>query len=485
VSFTYDNDGLLTGAGAMTISRDPTTGFVTGSTLGSINESHTYTAFGEEKTYTVSSGGTTLYSVDYGTRDQLGSIVTKTETVLGETHTFVYGYDSRNRLSDVTKDGVPIAHYDYDANGNRLTAPGLTASPVYDAQDRLTAYGACTYSYKPDGSLQTKTCPDGTTTYDYDSFGNLRNVVLPDGTHIEYLIDGQNRRVGKKVCGTTINVSCPVASLVEGFVYRSQFQPSAWLNGDGSVRATFVYGLKINVPEYMVHGSATYRLVTDHIGSVRLVIDMATGAVVERIDSDEFGNVLTDSAPGTQPFGFAGGLYDRDDALVRLGARDYGPSIGRWTSKDPILFNGGSASVYVYVRNDPLNFSDPTGLCFGETFNATFAFNLNTMNHLAFSFPTGVTRFGLGFLTAGATARTFGTVTLGQAIRSVFSPGLGPPGIATLGRIEGTIGSLALNTTLNSIAVAGALEIGFVIGSAADALGQALADGEPCRNGCK
>jgi len=34
----------------------------------------------------------------------------------------------------------------------------------------------------------------------------------------------------------------------------------------------------------------------------------ATGAVVERIDWDEFGNVLSDTAPGGQPFGFAGGL---------------------------------------------------------------------------------------------------------------------------------------------------------------------------------
>jgi RHS repeat-associated protein len=362
VSFTYDNDALLTGAGAMTITRDPTTGFVTGSTLGSINESHTYTVFGEEKTYTVTSGGATIYSVDYGTRDALGRIVTKTETVLGETHAFVYGYDSRNRLSDVTKDGVAIAHYDYDGNGNRVTAPGLTASPAYDAQDRLTAYGACTYSYKPDGSLQTKTCPDGMTTYDYDSFGNLRNVLLPNGTHLEYVIDGQYRRIGKKVCGTAINVSCSAGSLVEGFVYRSELQPAAWLNGDGSVKATFVYGLKRNMPEYMVKGAATYRLVVDQLGSVRLVVDMSTGAVIERIDRDEFGNLLTDTAPSAQPFGLAGGLWDADIGLVKFGARDYDPKSGTWTTKDPLRFSGGHAYLYGYVGADPVNNFDPTGL---------------------------------------------------------------------------------------------------------------------------
>jgi len=41
--------------------------------------------------------------------------------------------------------------------------------------------------------------------------------------------------------------------------------------------------------------------------------------------------------------------------LVRFGARDYDPSVGRWTSKDPILFDGGQANLYVYVNNDPVN----------------------------------------------------------------------------------------------------------------------------------
>jgi len=47
---------------------------------------------------------------------------------------------------------------------------------------------------------------------------------------------------------------------------------------------------------------------------------------------------------------------------VTLGARDYDPSVGRWISKDPILFGGGQANLYTYVGNDPINFLDPTGL---------------------------------------------------------------------------------------------------------------------------
>ncbi len=47
----------------------------------------------------------------------------------------------------------------------------------------------------------------------------------------------------------------------------------------------------------------------------------STGGVAQRMDFDECGNALTDSAPGFQPFGFGGGLRDLDTGLVRFGAR--------------------------------------------------------------------------------------------------------------------------------------------------------------------
>ncbi len=75
-----------------------------------------------------------------------------------------------------------------------------------------------------------------------------------------------------------------------------------------------------------------------------------------------FGNVLGDTNPDFQPFGFAGGLYDQHIKLVRLGTRDYDPETGRWTAKDAIGFRGGWANFYDYVGGDPINFIDPDGL---------------------------------------------------------------------------------------------------------------------------
>jgi RHS repeat-associated protein len=108
----------------------------------------------------------------------------------------------------------------------------------------------------------------------------------------------------------------------------------------------------------------TYRIITDHLGSPRLVIDAVTGQIVQRMAYDVFGRVIFDDNPGFQPFGFAGGLYDPDTKLTRFGARDYDAETGRWTAKDPILFNGGDANLYGYVLNNPVNWLDLWGLEF-------------------------------------------------------------------------------------------------------------------------
>ena len=117
-----------------------------------------------------------------------------------------------------------------------------------------------------------------------------------------------------------------------------------------------------NSPDYMIKNNVSYRIISDERGSVRLVVNAADGTVAQRLDYDVWGNVTLDTAPGFQPFGFAGGIYDSVTGLVRFGARDYDPTTGRWRAKDPILFNGGQANLYVYAGNDPVNRIDPLGL---------------------------------------------------------------------------------------------------------------------------
>jgi RHS repeat-associated protein len=353
ITFQYDPDSLLTGAGTLTLSRSPQHGLLTGTTLGQMTDSYTYSPFGELETYQASYSGSPLLNVQY-TRDALGRITQKTETVGGVTTTTVYDYDQAGRLANVTQDGTFAAHYEYDGNGNRVsvTRPGTgTVSGTYDAQDRLTTYGAVTYSYSANGDLQTATSGSEVTTYSYDVFGNLVSVGLPNGNQIEYVVDGQNRRIGKKVKGT----------LTQGFLYSGQVRPVAELDGAGTIVSRFVYGTKINVPEYMVKDGVTYRIFTDHLGSPRLVVNTADGSIAQRLDYDEFGQITQDTAPGFQPFAFAGGLYDSDTKLVRFGARDYDAFSGRWTAKDPTRFRGLDTNLFGYAFTDPINLTDSTG----------------------------------------------------------------------------------------------------------------------------
>jgi RHS repeat-associated protein len=62
------------------------------------------------------------------------------------------------------------------------------------------------------------------------------------------------------------------------------------------------------------------------------------------------------------PFGFAGGLHDRDLGFVRFGWRDYDTNTGRWTAPDPIGDSGGDSDWYGYCLDDPVNGVDPLGL---------------------------------------------------------------------------------------------------------------------------
>ncbi|MCP4347172.1 MAG: RHS repeat-associated core domain-containing protein [Desulfobacterales bacterium] len=115
------------------------------------------------------------------------------------------------------------------------------------------------------------------------------------------------------------------------------------------------------MPVTMTADSSVYYLTYDQVGSLRVVTD-ASGTVVKKTDYDSFGNIYSDSNSTFEvPFGFAGGLHDRDTGLVRFGYRDYDPDTGRWTAKDPIRFAGGDTDLYGYCLNDPINFIDPRG----------------------------------------------------------------------------------------------------------------------------
>ncbi len=349
VFFAYDNDGLLTSAGFLALTRDPVNGFATAAGILGLAETSTFDTFGAPETFAATFGGANSFSVNY-TRDALGRITQAVETIgASAADTFEYSYDTAGRVITFKKNGATQNNYTYDGNGNRLTSGAETAT--YDAQDRLTQRGATAYTYTPAGFLATKTGAGGTTTYTYNAAGDLLTVALPGGTTIDYIIDGLARRIGKKVNGAA----------TQGFLYRDDLRVVAELDGANALVSRFVYADREHTPAYMLKGGGVFRFICDPRGSVRLVVNASTGAVAQRLDYDAYGRVLTDTAPGFQPFGFAGGLYDSATGLVHFGERDYDADAGRFTAKDPVLFTSGETNLYAYVFGDPVNRIDPEG----------------------------------------------------------------------------------------------------------------------------
>src|SRR6185436_10359240 len=193
-------------------------------------------------------------------------------------------------------------------------------------------------------------------------------------------------------------------------------------------------------PEFMLRGGVPFRFVKDHVGSVRLVVNAATSVVAQRLDYDEFGKVLQDTAPGFQPFGFAGGLYDPDTSLVHFGARDYDAEIGRWVNKDPTGFEGGS-NFYAYCGDDPINNVDPTGTVIKGNYGNDSRVMMNASSWLADNAGREWNRGNY------ATAVLDGSAGLATMFMGVLSmPGMefagGPMGIVTkveAAAVEGTI----------------------------------------------
>jgi RHS repeat-associated protein len=359
VSFTYDADGLLNSAGALTITRSPGRFLVSGTTLSSVTTASEYDGYGGIRTLSTNYAGNPIANIQFN-RDSSGRIVRAIEQFLGVATTLTYQYDSVGRLITAMRDGTLEGTYEYDANGNRTRAimPSGVVIGTYDARDRLVTYGSASYGYTPDGLLSHRALGSDTTKYRFAALGELLQVQLPNGTTVDYVVDARGRRIGKKVNGT----------VTRGWLYNGAINIVAELDAQGQVVSRFVYAAASevsSVPKYMVRDGRTYRFIADQLGSVRLVIDAASGEIVQQLAYDAFGRVLSNTNPGFQPFGFAGGLYDDDTRLAHFGAREYDAAVGRWISRDPLLFDGGNDNLYAYVGSDPVNQRDPLGLIAG------------------------------------------------------------------------------------------------------------------------
>ncbi len=429
VSFTYDDDDEIVSATGnqqtLTVDYDSDTGIVASTTLGAVATSYAANAFGEVTDLNAIVKGKQTFSQALE-RDSLGRITHITENVAAVTTDVDFTYDPAGHLETVARGGV-ITKYLYDETGNRtsIEVDGVeTAAAKYDAQDRIQGHGAFQFEQTENGELLRRSRGNEALELSYDGLGNLLTAVASDAKTaktVDYTMDGFGRRVGKQIGG----------KFARAWLYVDALHPVAEITAAG-VFTHFVY-IGGGAPTFMLRAGVPFRLLKDQLGSVRLVVNATTGAVAQRLDYDEFGRVLVDTAPGFQPFGFAGGLYDADTGLVRFGARDYDAEIGRWVSKDPIGFDGGP-NLYAYCGSDPINNVDASGTMISSRIGEDSRL---LSNATAWLFQNAGNEFSNGNIGTGLLDGAAGVATGISAILSF--PGMefvgGPMGVITKGEV--------------------------------------------------
>ena len=222
------------------------------------------------------------------------------------------------------------------------TAASVTYTP--NTLDQYTAIGGATPTYDGNGNLTF----DGTTTYTYDAENRLLTVSVGGTTIATYAYDALGRRKSQTVSGTTT-------------IHVTDADNNALLDyasTGGAVQQWYAWGQDTNTLLNQVNAAAGTRatLIADSLGSIIGSLASNTGTLT-KAGFQTYG-VSTSTANNT--FGYTGsriavgGLYD-------MRARFYSPTIGRFLSTDPIGTSGG-VNLYAYVGNDPLNFTDPSGL---------------------------------------------------------------------------------------------------------------------------
>ncbi|NGZ08702.1 MAG: hypothetical protein CV088_04845 [Nitrospira sp. LK70] len=401
----------------------------------------------------------------------------RTSLTLPNTNSVTYAYNVASELTNLTyKQGATTLGdlaYTYDTAGNRIKTGGSFARsnlpPVltttnYNANNQQTTFGTSTETYDLNGNLATVTDASGTTTYTWNARNQLTGISGP-GLTASFTYDSFGRRTGKTVNGTTTN-----------FVYDG-LTPIQEKNG-ATVTANLLTGLGIDEFFTRTDGVGVRALLPDALGSTVALGD-GTGTLQTQYTYEPFGFVSQTGAASTSSYKYTG-REDDGSGLLYYRARYYQPRLQRFIAEDPIRFAGGSINFYSYVGNNPVNLRDPLGLkpascgCPRSDFKTTFANNLSTTNDFFFGFPENFTRTGLGLLLGSSTtiSNTVGTVTLGQALKSVILQG---QGVAPM-TIPNTLASGAINSALGALAVGVSLEAGIITGSAIDAGVKSLLD---------
>jgi RHS repeat-associated protein len=304
------------------------------------------------------------------TYDNVGNRLTMT-TLDGLTQ---YAYDAIHQLTNVIYPDGSTTSYNLDPAGNRLSevVDGNSIDYTTNNLNQYTDVNGDSYTYDANGNMTSKTTPSGTTIYTYDFENRLIQVDTVTET-ISYTYDPFGRRTSKTTAsGTTRYIH-------DGFRVIMEKDDS------DTIEAAYIHGIWIDEVLVMKRGGVDYFYSQDGLGSVSDITDLSENTD-ESFAYDAYGLPSNVSSVGN-PYLFTGREYEPETGLYYYRARYYDPEIGRFLAEDPIGFYGGDFNLNSYVRNNPTNLIDPSGLAWiGRTKPGVFLWH----RHIFFDKPVTI-----------------------------------------------------------------------------------------------
>ncbi|MFI6763436.1 polymorphic toxin-type HINT domain-containing protein [Micromonospora sp. NPDC050417] len=259
-----------------------------------------------------------------------------------------------NRLQEITHTtaGDTKRTYTVPTGGSTVIRPHAVTAVKTEAPGQAPV--TTNYAYDDTGNMSCRptgttanTCPPGANsqTLLWDPEGHLSTVSGPGQSNI-YDADG-SRIIRRDSTGTTL--------YLPGQEVRRQ-------GTNGTVTTTRYYTFAGKLIASRTPTALTW-LYTDHQGTQHTTIDASNPKAITTRRQTPYGGPRGTQPVWPTPKGFVGGDND-PTGLTHLGAREYDPTLGRFTSVDPIqdLTDPQQWHGYAYSHNSPVTYSDPSGM---------------------------------------------------------------------------------------------------------------------------
>ncbi|EGF89900.1 RHS Repeat family protein [Asticcacaulis biprosthecium C19] len=342
---------------------------LTSSGMGSFNFTLSYDSLGRMTSVSRNNSTSTTYGYD-----GLGRLSSMTQNLVNTAYNVTWTFNGRNPAGQITSWGATSTVYDYEEIASS------TVNTNYDGLNRDTGISVLSGGYDTNGNLANETTPSASDAatkrcMTYDNMNRLLKVAkcsTPTAPDLIMTYDPEGRLAAYTYGSTTTEFLYDGVNLIGEYIHSSATGHAS----DGMSRR-YIHGTGTDQPLLWFIGSGIASggqfYITNYQGSV-IGVSNSAGNVPELYKYGPYGEPK--NAQGAKfwdgaRFRYTGQYAIKEAELYYYKARVYDPMYGRFLQTDPIG-SKDDLNLYGYVKGDPVNGSDPTGLkgeCFGKLCN--------------------------------------------------------------------------------------------------------------------